>query len=162
MVNNHSDCKRKPAAATGATISNQQQGFFHMHHPTDRIAHITAFVIPVIEHWLEQEIAHWVHYEGSIRWPIAPWADALTTELHLAPAQRDASEPCCEGEDMQWKEADLDTACNVFHDVMLSLKTLQSISWIWRLFIAKMHVMTYIYNAKEKMCLKNQTSYIWP
>ena len=27
-----------------------------MHHPTDRIAHTTAFVIPVVEHWLEQEI----------------------------------------------------------------------------------------------------------
>ena len=32
-----------------------------MHHPTDRIAHTTAFVTPVIEHWLEQEIAQWVH-----------------------------------------------------------------------------------------------------
>ena len=27
----------------------------------------------------------WVHHEGSIRPPIAPWANALTTELHLAP-----------------------------------------------------------------------------
>ena len=27
-------------------------------------------------------------YEGSIRRPIAPWANALTTELHLAPDQR--------------------------------------------------------------------------
>ena len=27
-------------------------------------------------------------YEGSIRWPIAPWANALTTELHLAPSCR--------------------------------------------------------------------------
>ena len=26
-----------------------------------------------------------VHHEGSIQWPIAPWANALTTELHLAP-----------------------------------------------------------------------------
>ena len=26
-------------------------------------------------------------HEGSIRWPIAPWANALTTELHLAPLQ---------------------------------------------------------------------------
>ena len=24
-------------------------------------------------------------HEGSIQWPIAPWANALTTELHLAP-----------------------------------------------------------------------------
>ena len=28
---------------------------------------ITAFVTPVVEHWLEPEIAQWVHYEGSIR-----------------------------------------------------------------------------------------------
>ena len=25
-----------------------------MHHPTDRIAHTTAFVTPVVEHWLER------------------------------------------------------------------------------------------------------------
>ena len=40
---------------------------------------------PVVEHWLEREIAQWVHHEGSIRPQIAPWANALTTELHLAP-----------------------------------------------------------------------------
>ena len=32
-----------------------------MHHPTDRIAHTTTFVTPVVEHWLEREIAQWVH-----------------------------------------------------------------------------------------------------
>ena len=32
-----------------------------MHHSTDRIAHTTAFVTPVVEHWLEREIAQWVH-----------------------------------------------------------------------------------------------------
>ena len=32
-----------------------------MHHPTDRIAHTTAFVTQVVEHWLEREIAQWVH-----------------------------------------------------------------------------------------------------
>ena len=30
-----------------------------MHHPTDRIAHATAFVTPVVEQWLEQEICSW-------------------------------------------------------------------------------------------------------
>ena len=49
--------------------------FFYMHHPTDRIAHTTVFVIPV-------------RYVGSIRRPIPPWANALTTELHLAPHWR--------------------------------------------------------------------------
>ena len=32
-----------------------------MHHPTDRIAHTTAFATPVVEHWLKREIAQWVH-----------------------------------------------------------------------------------------------------
>ena len=32
-----------------------------MHHPTDRITHTTAFVTRVVEHWLEREIAQWVH-----------------------------------------------------------------------------------------------------
>ena len=59
-----------------------------MHHPTDRITHITAFVTPVMGHWLEREIVQWVHYEGSIRRSIAPWANALTTELHLAAYDR--------------------------------------------------------------------------
>ena len=34
---------------------------YHMHHPTDRIAHTTVFLKPVLEHWLEREIAQWVH-----------------------------------------------------------------------------------------------------
>ena len=60
-----------------------------MHHPTDRIIHTTAFVTPVVEHWLEQVIAQWVHHEGSIRRPIAPCANVLTTELHLAPPREE-------------------------------------------------------------------------
>ena len=32
-----------------------------MHRPTDRIVHTRAFVTPVVEHWLEREIAQWVH-----------------------------------------------------------------------------------------------------
>ena len=34
---------------------------------TGRIVHPTAFVTPVVEHWLEQEIAQCVHDERSIR-----------------------------------------------------------------------------------------------
>ena len=33
----------------------------YMHHPTDRITHTMAFVTSVVEHWLEWEIAQWVH-----------------------------------------------------------------------------------------------------
>ena len=31
-----------------------------MHHPTDRMTHTTAIVTPVVEDWLEREIAQWV------------------------------------------------------------------------------------------------------
>ena len=62
MVKDHSDSERKPAATTWATLFDKQQGFFYMHYPTDRITHTTAFVTPVVEHWLEREIAQWVHH----------------------------------------------------------------------------------------------------
>ena len=62
-----------------------------MHHPTNRITHTLAFVRPVVEHWLVREITQWFHHEGSIRRPIAPRANALTTELHLAPS--DSTDP---------------------------------------------------------------------
>ena len=39
--------------------------------------HTTAFVTPVVEHWLEREIAQFVHHEGSMRRSIAPSACAL-------------------------------------------------------------------------------------
>ena len=33
----------------------REQCFFHMHNPTDRIAHTTAFGTPVVEHgWNEK------------------------------------------------------------------------------------------------------------
>ena len=44
-----------------------------------------AFVTPVVEHWLEQEIAQKVHNEGSIQQPIAPRVNTLNIELHLIP-----------------------------------------------------------------------------
>ena len=74
-----------------------------MHHPTDRITHNTAFVTPVVEHWLEREIAQWVHndfFEVSIfsgssvvrafahgamgRWIDPSWGGPI--ELFLVPA----------------------------------------------------------------------------
>ena len=45
MVTDYSDSERKPAAATWATLSDEQQGFFYMYYPTDSIAHTTAFVM---------------------------------------------------------------------------------------------------------------------
>ena len=56
--------KKTPATTTWATFSDQQKRFFCMHHPTDKIAHSTTFVISVVEHWMELKIAQWVHHEG--------------------------------------------------------------------------------------------------
>ena len=50
--------REETAATTWATLFNL--GFFYMHHPTDRIAHTTFFVTPVMEHWLQREIPQWV------------------------------------------------------------------------------------------------------
>ena len=47
----------KFAAATSRALS--------LHHPTDRIAHTTAFGTPAVGQWLEGEIAQYVHHEGS-------------------------------------------------------------------------------------------------
>ena len=52
---------------------------------SSKITHTTAFVTPVVEHWLEREIFQWVHHEGSIRRHITPWANTLTMELHITP-----------------------------------------------------------------------------
>ena len=44
-----------------------------MHHPTDRIAHTTAFVTPVVEHWLEREIVFiYIHFKGQAPAPPPP------------------------------------------------------------------------------------------
>ena len=72
MVKDHSDSEKgNPLPPHRLLLSINM--FFYMHHPTDRITHTTAFVTPVVEHWLEREIAQWgPPHEGSIRRPIAP------------------------------------------------------------------------------------------
>ena len=42
----------------------------YMQYPTERITHTTAVVTPVVEHWLEREIAQWVLFGGlhSLIW----------------------------------------------------------------------------------------------
>ena len=39
-----------------------------MQHPTDRIIHTTAFVPPVMEHWLEQEKPKTKQKQGANVW----------------------------------------------------------------------------------------------
>ena len=63
MVENHSDSEKGNPLPPHRLLSTINSKFVYMHHPTDRIAHTTAVVTPVVEHWLEREIAQWVHYE---------------------------------------------------------------------------------------------------
>ena len=62
MVKEHSDSERgNPLPPHGLLFLISSKGSFYLHHPTDRIAHTTAFITSVVEHWLEREIAQWVH-----------------------------------------------------------------------------------------------------
>ena len=67
MVKDCSDSKRGNLMLIFYATSDQ---FMYI-----RIVHTTAFVAPVVEHWLEREIAEWVHHEGPIWQFITPWMD---------------------------------------------------------------------------------------
>ena len=59
MVKDHSDSERGNQLPPHGLLFliNSKGSFICRHHPSDRIAHTTAFVTPVVEHWLEREIA---------------------------------------------------------------------------------------------------------
>ena len=61
MVKDHSDSERgNPLPPHGLTFRLAARVLLYA--PShDRIAHTTAFVTPVVEHWLEREIAQWMH-----------------------------------------------------------------------------------------------------
>ena len=63
MVKDHSDSEKgNPLPPYRLTI-NSKGSFFICTIP-DRIIHTTAFGTPVVEHWLEREIAQWVTEHG--------------------------------------------------------------------------------------------------
>ena len=60
--------KRNPLPSLhGLLFPISSNGSFICAIPQNTIAHATAFVTPVVDHWLEREICQWVHNEGSIR-----------------------------------------------------------------------------------------------
>ena len=62
MVKDQSDSERgNPTTPHWLLFPINSKGYFICNIPTDRIAHTTAFVTPVVEHWLEREIGQWVH-----------------------------------------------------------------------------------------------------
>ena len=60
MVKDHLDSERGNPLPPQRLLFPINSKLFYMHHPTDRIAHTTTYVTPVVEHWLEREIAQWV------------------------------------------------------------------------------------------------------
>ena len=55
MVKDHFDSEKgNPLPPHRLLLSINSKGSFH---PTDRITHTTAFVTPVVEHWLEREVS---------------------------------------------------------------------------------------------------------
>ena len=48
-----------------------------MHHPIDRITHTTAFVTPVVEHWLERDIVECSYHRATSRSSRCKDADCL-------------------------------------------------------------------------------------
>ena len=77
MVRDHSDSDRKPAANTW--LAARVLLYAPSHRQNNRQDGTYQSLSHVMKHWLEWEIAQWVHHEGSIQQPIALWADALTT-----------------------------------------------------------------------------------
>ena len=58
MVKYHTDSERgNPMPPHGLLFPINSMGFY-MYHLTDRIAHTTAFVKPVVEHWLDREMRY--------------------------------------------------------------------------------------------------------
>ena len=61
MVKDHSDSEKgNPLPPHRLLLSINRKGSYICTIP-HRITHTTAFVTPVVEHWLEREIAQWVH-----------------------------------------------------------------------------------------------------
>ena len=60
------------------------------------------FFTPGVKHWLERKIALLVHHEGLIRRSIAPWANSLTAELHLARKKK-------------WKKMNINRSVTLLH-----------------------------------------------
>ena len=72
MVKDHSDSEKgNPLLPHKLLFPISSKGSFICTIP-DRITHTTAFVTPVVEHWLEREIAQWVHPMKDRSRPIAP------------------------------------------------------------------------------------------
>ena len=65
MVKDHQIARGNLLPLHGLLFLISKKGSFHIHHPIDRITHTMAFLIPVMEHWLEwslkKELKKWFY-----------------------------------------------------------------------------------------------------
>ena len=87
MVKDHSDSERGNLLPPHGLLFPINSKVFYMHHPTDRIIQTSSSLAGTRNSSMGSP------HEGSIRRPIAPWANALTMEVHLAPEIKDII-PC--------------------------------------------------------------------
>ena len=86
MVKDHSDSEKGNLLLPYRLLLSINSKDFYMHHPTERITHTTAFVTPVVEHWLGTRNSSM----GSTPWRIDPttyraMSERSTSELPPIP-----------------------------------------------------------------------------
>ena len=84
MVKDHSDSEKGNPLPPHRLLFPINSRFFYMHHPTDRITYHSLCYTSRGALTVTRNSSMGSPHEGSIRRFIAPWAKALTTELHLA------------------------------------------------------------------------------
>ena len=86
MLKDHSDSEgRNPLPPYGLFFAISSKGTIYMFHPSYRIAHTNGLCYTSRGTLTgTRNTSMGPPHEGSIRRPIAPCANALTTELHLA------------------------------------------------------------------------------
>ena len=107
MVKDHSDSERgNTLPPHGLLFPISSKGSFMCIIP-DRMTHTTAFVTPVVEHWLEREIAQWVnpmkdrsddqsHHERTLLPRKATWRPEISYWVAGSHLETDSnSERCC-------------------------------------------------------------------
>ena len=88
MVKDHSDSERgNPLPPHRLLLSINSKGSFICTIP-QTITHTTAFVTPVVEHWLEREIAQWVHPMKDRSLTHRTMSERSTSDLRPAPFEK--------------------------------------------------------------------------
>ena len=111
MVKNHSDSEKGNLCCYMGYFFRLAKGFLYMHHPTDRIAHTTAFVAPIVEHWLVREIAQLGKKWWKNHWYVG-WASTVTLGHSSVKMYKTTASVIC----LEWLEPSLLSHCTTRED----------------------------------------------